>query len=164
MIRSFPPIADSSSRILILGSMPGVMSLDKKEYYGNPANKFWKIMFAVFGAPGSDNYRDKLRLLKNNAVALWDVLESCEREGSLDSEIRNERPNDIGALVKKYPGIRCLLFNGKSVAKLFKKHHGADTLPGLEARILPSTSPAHAVSFEVKYAEWKRVIGECLGG
>lgn len=160
-IHSFPPVVDDRSRILILGSMPGAMSLEKRHYYGNPRNRFWKIIHAVFGHEPAGGYDDDIAFLKRNSIALWDVLESCERTGSADAAIKHPRPNDILGLLRGHPAIRCVLFNGKSAEKLFRAHVGYDGLPVRAYHTLPSTSPAHAVKFEVTYDAWERAMREC---
>lgn len=160
ILHSFPPIVDARSRLLVLGSMPGAMSLEKREYYGHPLNAFWKIMFSIFNQEIADEYNEKIAFLKMHSIALWDVLESCERTGSADAAIRNPKPNDIRGLLCGYPAIQRVLFNGKSVEKLFKKYIGYNDLPGVAFRVLPSTSPAHAVRFEDKYTAWERVMRE----
>ena len=88
-INSFPPIADEHSEILILGSVPGVKSLEMQQYYAHPQNQFWKILFHIFGEEFSTDYPQRIDLLKRYNIALWDVIESCERKGSLDTEIKN---------------------------------------------------------------------------
>jgi G:T/U mismatch-specific DNA glycosylase len=95
MIESFEPIASRNSKILILGSMPSVMSLSKYQYYGNPQNQFWKIVFDLFEEELVDDYEIKRNLLIENNIALWDVIKSCERDGSSDSKIRKEEINDF---------------------------------------------------------------------
>lgn len=162
LLHSFPPVVDARSRILVLGSMPGVMSLEKREYYGHPMNIFWKIIFSMFGREIADTYGDKIAFLKKNFIALWDVLESCERAGSADAAIRNPSPNDIKGLLRDHPAIRCVLFNGKSVEKLFRAQIGYNDMQDVSYYTLPSTSPAHAVRFEVKYNAWESVMRECF--
>jgi hypoxanthine-DNA glycosylase len=151
MIFSFSPIINKNAQVLILGTMPGKESLRAGEYYAHPRNAFWKIMFELAGEDFSDNYAIRKRLLLNNNIALWDVLESCERVSSLDSDIRDELPNDIISLLKKYPQIRTIFFNGQHAAKLFKKYNPEIALVKY---ILPSTSPAHAVPFSRKAEQW----------
>lgn len=161
VLRCFPPIADRRSRILILGTMPGPESLRKKEYFGFKHNQFWKIMRGTFGVERELNYAEKKRLLLRNRIALWDVVGSCEREGAADHKIRNVAPNPVDRLLRRYSGIRTILFDGKTAEKLFRRH-----FPGLAhvpAYYLPSTSPAHAsLSYEVKFARWCTMIRKKL--
>ena len=102
-INSFPPIVDEHSEILILGSVPGVKSLQMQQYYAHPQNQFWKLMFYLFDSEFSTDYNTRLELLKTNKVALWDVIESCERKGSLDTEIKDEIDNNILELIENHP-------------------------------------------------------------
>mgnify|MGYP003499176739 FL=1 len=111
-IHSFPPIAAEGCKVLILGSMPSVTSLERHQYYGHKQNDFWPMMFAFFEQPYTDAYSVKQELLIKHGIALWDVLSSCEREGSLDSNIMNEIPNDINGVLVQYPTIEYIIFNG----------------------------------------------------
>lgn len=152
-ISSFPPIIDQESKILILGSVPGVKSLEKQEYYGHPQNKFWKIIFELFEVDFTENYVEKIEILKKNKIAVWDVIDTCERKGSLDSEIRNEEANDIKNLLQTHPNIRAIFCNGGKSYKNLKKI--LDKNSEIPAYLLPSTSPLHTISFEKKLEEWK---------
>ena len=106
MINSFPAFIDSNTKILILGTMPGIASLTKQEYYANPRNHFWRIMYTLFDTlPVSDSFEEKIQLLQKNKIGLWDVLENCERKGSLDIYIKNHKENDFEMLFKQYPTI-----------------------------------------------------------
>lgn len=159
MISSFEPIIDEHSKILILGTMPGVRSLEKKEYYGHERNAFWKIMFQLFERRFADQYAEKKLLLLENKVALWDVLETCKREGSSDTEIKEPVPNDFKQLFKIYPGIREVFFNGQPAEKLFRKLV-KDEIGDISLiyHVLPSTSPANTMRYEEKYEKWKRIL------
>ncbi|WP_262147013.1 DNA-deoxyinosine glycosylase [Chryseobacterium foetidum] len=152
-ISSFPPIIDKESKILILGSVPGVKSLEKKEYYGHPQNKFWKIVFELFDENFTENYSEKIEILKKNKIALWDVIDTCERKGSLDAEIRNEEANDIETLLKTYSNIKTIFCNGGKSFKTLKKI--LDKNSEIPVYLLPSTSPLHTISFERKLDDWK---------
>ncbi len=157
ILHSFAPVVTPTSRVLILGTMPGVASLAKQEYYGFPHNAFWRIMAALGGADGvPECYADKLALLRRTGIALWDVCHSCRRAGSLDSHIVDEAPNDIPALLTAHPSIRAVAFNGGPAFRLFKKHIGLDAIgEGRAVLTLPSTSPANASwSYERKLAAW----------
>ncbi|WP_312076176.1 DNA-deoxyinosine glycosylase [Chryseobacterium sp.] len=152
-ISSFPPIINEDSKILILGSIPGVKSLEMQEYYAHPQNKFWKIIFELFDENFTDNYIEKINILKKNKIAVWDVIDTCERKGSLDSEIKNEEANDIDLLLKTYPNIKAIFCNGgKSYKNLKKILHNKSNIG---VYLLPSTSPLHTISFERKLEEWK---------
>jgi TDG/mug DNA glycosylase family protein len=152
------PVYDGSSRVLILGTMPGVQSLLKQEYYGYRQNAFWKIIYSLFDEDLSDDYEQKIAFLLKHKIALWDVLESCEREGSADADIKNPIPNDIPALLKEHANIEHIYFNGGNAEKLFKMHIKKkinDSCPKLST--LPSTSPANAVPFTEKLKRWEVV-------
>jgi len=157
-IFSFPPISNTESRILILGTMPGKDSLKYNQYYAHSRNGFWKIMFTLFNTPFSNDYEVKKTLLLNNNIALWDVLKACKRESSLDSDILEEEPNDLKSFLKNHPKVNHLFFNGQSSLNYFKKHIKE---PPLTHTLLPSTSPAYTRSFEKKLNEWS-VIKELL--
>ena len=157
MLRSFKPVIDANARILILGTMPGAASLAARQYYAHKQNKFWPVIFAVFeGGRAPLDYADKLAVLQANKIALWDSLEKCRRQGSLDSAIECEVPNKIPALLKKYPNIKKIIFNGQGSFKYFVKHLSPPAIP---YEILPSTSPAHATkSFKQKLQAWRKAI------
>lgn len=158
MITCFNPIVDKDCKLIILGSMPGKESLRKQQYYGFIRNQFWKILSEIFDEELNNNYEDKTKFLLNHNIALWDVLKSCEREGSLDSNIKDEEANDFKSFFMKYPRIEYVLFNGTKAMQSFKKNIGFDTYPHLKEYILlPSTSPAHTMKFDRKLDEWKIV-------
>lgn len=100
--------------------MPGKQSLEKQQYYGNPRNHFWPIMSELLETEVPDDYVKRIALLKHNAIGLWDTIETCEREGSLDAAIRNEKPNDFQTLFEEYPNIQLVLFNGAKAFEVFK--------------------------------------------
>lgn len=156
-INSFPPIVNQQSKTLILGTMPGATSLEKYEYYGYTHNQFWKIMYTLFHElPVSENFEDKVTLLHNNNIALWDVLQGCERQGSLDSKIKNHVENDIPALLKKYPNISKIIFNGKESHRYFNRAFGV--IEGLDYYTMPSTSPAYTIKFDNKLKLWREAL------
>lgn len=160
-VRGFPPIAAPDAQILILGSMPGIASLEAAQYYAHPRNAFWPIMGALFGAGPEQPYGDRTDRLKAQGVAVWDVLQLCVREGSLDADIRAEVPNDFAAFFAAHPGIRRIGLNGGKAATSFRKYAAAHVPVGAEAVILPSTSPAHAArSIETKLSLWRAVLLE----
>lgn len=154
-ISSFPPIIDDASKILILGSIPGVKSLEKQQYYAHPQNAFWKIIFALFEEEFTENYAERIQVLKKHHIALWDVIDSCERKGSLDSEIRNEEANQIAELLDKHPNIRAIFCNGRKSYKNLQKILGKDFK--IPIFLLPSTSPLHTVSLEKKLEDWEKI-------
>lgn len=152
-INSFPPIVDGHSKILILGSVPGVKSLQMQQYYAHPQNQFWRIIFHLFDEEFSSDYQQKIELLQRQKIALWDVIESCERKGSLDTEIKNEIDNNIPQLIENHPDIKMIFCNGQKSYKNLIRILGKEfEIPIL---VLPSTSPLHTIKFEEKFESWK---------
>lgn len=144
---SFPPIEPTEARILVLGSMPGVASLDAHQYYAHPRNAFWPIMGELFGAHPTLSYAERVAVLQQRGIAVWDVLASCERPGSLDAHIKTTtmEVNDFAALFSRQPSLTHIFFNGATAEQSFRRHvvrHNA--LDHLYLCRLPSTSPAHA--------------------
>ena len=160
-IYGFPPVADANSRVLILGSMPSVKSLEDGFYYGHPRNAFWRVLADVFAEPLPEDIPAKKRLLLRHGLALWDVIVSCERDGSLDSAIRDALPNDVPGLLKRCPEIKVILFNGATAQNLYRKLIG-DVPAGLRSVRMPSTSPAYTLKFEAKRAAWQKELEEIL--
>jgi TDG/mug DNA glycosylase family protein len=162
-VRSFPPIETRGSRILVLGSMPGGASLAAGRYYAHPQNLFWRIMMDLLRGGPELSYAARIRLLKAHGIALWDVLESCVREGSLDSSIEEASisVNDFGSFYRSHPKIRRVFFNGAKAEAAYRRYvvpSLGPELPPLEYRRLPSTSPAHAaLTFEKKRTAWRVV-------
>lgn len=156
-ICGFLPIANAHSRILILGSMPGVASLRKEQYYGHPQNAFWRVMSALLCEPFSEDYGERTAMLLRHGVALWDVVHCCERTGSLDAHIKNPEINDFASFFSLHPGIRRICFNGQTAYTLFKRNVGFN-YPEMEFIRLGSTSPAHAVTLETRLADWRRIL------
>lgn len=161
-IQGFPPLADGRSRILILGSMPGNASLIACRYYAHPQNAFWRIMGDLIGAKRELSYESKLGILLSFGIALWDVLASCKRRGSLDSAIVDESvtANDFVSFFDHHPRITHVFFNGAMAEKCFRKHvHHLLERPTLICQKLPSTSPAHAsLTYPQKYDAWKVIL------
>lgn len=152
-ISSFPPIVDKSSKILILGSVPGVKSLQMQQYYAHPQNNFWKLMFHLVDTEFSSDYHTRLQLLKKHRIALWDVIESCERKGSKDTDIKSEIDNDIQELINSHPNIKIIFCNGQKSYKNLLKVVGKNFI--IPIVVLPSTSPLHTIKFEEKLEQWK---------
>lgn len=161
-LRSFAPVADRRSRVLVLGSMPGPEALRRRQYYGFPGNRFWPLMAALLGRELPADYPGRLRMLLDARIALWDTVGSCVREGALDAEIRAARPNDVPAFLRRHPGIRAVFLNGRTAEAMYRRHHAARV--SLPARYLPSTSPAHAgLPFAAKLAAWRAVLEPLRG-
>lgn len=153
---SFAPITSDTAKILILGTMPGTKSLELNQYYGHNQNNFWKFMFAILGEEFSADYDTRKNILIKNHIALWDVLQYCDRVGSLDSAIKNEIANDFENFLKQHPKIETIFFNGQKAAAFFKKYVHLQKEYNLVT--LPSTSPANASkTFQYKLDEWKTI-------
>jgi TDG/mug DNA glycosylase family protein len=161
-VTSFAPVVNDDARILILGSMPGVASLAANQYYAHPHNAFWKIMARVFGFVENVSYDTRIAALQHGGIALWDVLQSCVRPGSLDTAIHTAsvQANAIPGLLHDHPGIVRVCCNGGAADKFYRKL----VVPNLTNRPLdylrlPSTSPAHAaMRFEQKLALWRDAL------
>jgi len=168
MLYSFPPAIHPGARVLILGSMPGMASLDAGEYYAHPRNAFWPIMARCLNFDLSIPYSERLEVLGRNGIALWDVVYSCERTGSSDTAIEQHSitPNPVAALLHEHTEIRTVLCNGTKAANLYKRLI-APEVDTLQRRItwerLPSTSPAHArMNFAQKLHVWHIALQQSL--
>lgn len=156
MLQGFPPVVGPATHTMILGSFPGEASLDAAQYYAHPRNQFWRLLGAVLGEAGLHElaYQARLERVLTHGVGIWDVLAACHREGSLDSAIRNAKPNDFDALREHAPLLKKVCFNGKTAGR-FAEVIGA---AGYETLVLPSSSPAHAMlSFEQKLVLWRGI-------
>jgi double-stranded uracil-DNA glycosylase len=160
----FPPVSSPAARVLVLGSLPGRLSLERGEYYANPQNAFWKIIAARVPDLPSD-YGGRVRVLIEQRIALWDALAAATRSGSLDADIADDAiPNNFRAFFHAHPKIRLIGFNGGTAAKLYERH----VLPTLSneqraiaRQTLPSTSGAHAgLTFAGKVARWSVLFGD----
>ena len=154
----FPPIARGDARILILGSLPGARSIAEQQYYAHPQNAFWKIMAELFGIEG--DYATRCKQLSEHGIALWDVLRSSVRPGSMDAAIRldSARPNDFEAFFVAHPAIRTIAFNGSKARQMFARFVGSGP-PGASLLLLPSTSPAYAsMPFSAKLSAWRSAL------
>jgi len=155
--KSFSPIIYSDTKILIFGSLPGKKSLELQQYYGHARNRIWKILSHLTGSDVPVTYQQKKELLYKNKIGLWDVAHSAHREGSLDSNIKDESPNDIESLLDNYSSIKVIGFNGKKSEKMFYKYFTEKT--DIKYVPLPSTSPANMViSFEDICARWSQLF------
>ena len=159
MLTGLPPLVSHRARLLILGSFPGVASLAAQQYYGHQRNHFWQILQTIWpdGPIGTDadSYKIRSEWLLSKQLGLWDVYAACEREGSLDTRIRNPIANDFAAVMLRCPALEAIAHNGGESFK-HSRHTG---LLGLPVYRLPSTSPANASwSFERKLAAWREVF------
>lgn len=159
IIHNIPPIFDESSKILILGSFPSIKSREENFFYGNPQNRFWRVVASVLFVETPSTVEEKRKMLLNQNIALWDVVGACEICGSSDSSIKNVVPNDITVITEK-ADIKKIYLNGATASRLFKKYTGLNF--GIDTVTLPSTSPANARFTEKDLiCEWK-VIKETL--
>lgn len=156
-VHTFGPIFDANSEILILGTFPSVKSRENNFYYGHPRNRFWRVIAEVYGEDIPITVEEKKELLLSNRIALWDVIERCDIARSSDSSIRNVVPADIGYILKR-SNIRRVFANGATAKKLYDGYILKDT--GIEAVMLPSTSPANAAYSAERLVEiWKVIRG-----
>ena len=150
--RSFPPVVDQRTRLLVLGSLPGEESLRQARYYANPRNQFWRLIGAAIGRElEALPYSDRLEALLEAGVGLWDVVATANRRGSLDAAIRDHAPNALAALAEGLPELRALAFNGATAGTIGGKVIGATELALVT---LPSSSPAYTLPFESKREAW----------
>ena len=157
-INSFVPLIanEPPPQVLILGSMPSVISLNQQAYYANPRNAFWQIMAKLLGFDDALPYTKKMKEITQAQIALWDVYRSCVRQGSLDSAIRNAQPNDIEGLLNTN-NFRAIFLNGSTATKGFERAVDKQQYKNLAVYSLPSTSPANArMNFNAKYLSWKK--------
>lgn len=157
--KSFEPVFTPEARVMIVGSMPSVKSLADAQYYAHPRNAFWPILFDVFEEVPTDDYEAKKALIRENGLALWDVARSCEREGSLDSAMRDIAANDFAALYARCPHIHTVLCNGGTAHTLFVKSGFAGTRRVIR---MPSTSPAYTMPYRNKLDVWKKMLIQVL--
>lgn len=156
IVHPFPPLYDANSEILILGSLPSVKSREQMFFYGHPQNRFWKVMSAVLGEALPTTIEQKKQMLLKHRIALWDTIYSCDIIGSSDSSIKNVTPTDLGRILKESK-VQRIFCNGGTSGRYFQKYQ--QKVLGMEATVLPSTSPANA-AFSVE--KLIRIWGEAL--
>lgn len=163
-ITGLPPVEPAAARVLVLGSMPGIASLRSQQYYAHPRNLFWPLMQRYLAVDAAADYARRITQLAQRGVALWDVLASCHRPGSLDSAIKrdSERANPVPDLLCRHPALNRILLNGGRARDMFHRHLAADCMavrPSLDIRALPSTSPANqSIPLAQREAAWAAVI------
>ena len=161
LVHPLKPVWSDDSQILILGSFPSVLSRKSAFYYGNPQNRFWKVLAEVFHAPLPESNEEKREFLLANGIALWDVIASCRICGSADSSIADVVPNDLSGLLSQVP-IRRILLNGKTAERLFYRYNSSLSIPVIA---LPSTSPANAAwNLERLCKAWGAALHESISG
>lgn len=160
-LHSFDPVFSPQSRVLILGTMPSPASLRAQFFYGHPQNAFWRLIGDLTGDTPGASTQEKRAFLLRNGIALWDTLESCAREGALDSAIRTPQPTDISLLLRACPDIRAVFLNGGAALRFYRRFHAPrEALPFFG---LPSSSPANARGgYAAKLAAWRAVLGPWL--
>ena len=157
---TFLPVYDENSKLLILGSFPSVKSREQGFYYGHPRNRFWNVLAAVCACEVPQTIEEKKQMLLANHIAIWDVIDSCDIIGSSDSSIKNVVPADIAGLLPK-TNITRIFANGKTAGNLYKKFSEEST--GIQAVVLPSTSPANAAfSLEKLIDVWSQELKNVL--
>jgi hypoxanthine-DNA glycosylase len=156
LLAGLAPVLDAGTRVVVLGSFPGVASLRAQQYYGHPRNQFWPLLGALWRIDlGSATYAQRLETARAHGLGLWDIYAACEREGSLDSAIGNPRLNDLGRMACLAPALVAVVHNGGESARAMRHTRAL----GLPVHRLPSTSPANASwSFERKLQAWRAVL------
>ncbi|WP_374602992.1 DNA-deoxyinosine glycosylase [Arenimonas sp.] len=162
-LKGLPPLLGDDARVLVLGSMPGAESLRKREYYAHPRNHFWRIIQDFYLIPRELPYGVRVEALRGTGVAVWDVLASCHREGSLDAAIdrASMRVNAIDRLVQSQPRLERIVFNGAFAEQVYRSHIHAqvESVRPVSTVRLPSTSPANATfSYDRKLAAWRAAL------
>lgn len=156
IVHSFEPVYDKDSEILILGTLPSVKSRENNFYYGHKQNRFWKVLATLLKEPVPDTIEEKKAMLLAHRIALWDVIQSCDIKGSSDSSIKNVQPTDIGMILEK-TNVTQIYANGNKAGQLYKRYQFPVT--GIEATVLPSTSPANAAwSFDRLCETWHVIL------
>lgn len=157
LLHGLDPIVGASPRVLILGNMPSVMSLNSGQYYGNPRNAFWRITGSLFGFGADAPYPERVAALCAHRVAVWDVLRSCRRVGSLDSAVERDSmvPNDFEVFFTGHPTLERVVFNGAAAETNYRRLVGPPPAPWVRA---PSTSPAQTMGYEDKLEAWRAAL------
>ncbi len=162
LLSGLPPIEAATTRLLILGSMPGQESLNRQQYYAHPRNAFWFIMADLLKSGSKLSYPERQKMLKESRISLWDVLNNCIRPGSLDGDIvtKSEVANDLGDFYRRHPELQAVAFNGRKARNSFTRHflrQDKTNWQNLTLIDLPSTSPAHAgLSLAEKQRRWQK--------
>ncbi|WP_087723285.1 DNA-deoxyinosine glycosylase [Pandoraea sp. PE-S2T-3] len=152
--RNFPPVVDANTRVLILGSLPGEVSLAHQQYYAHPQNRFWHLVGEVIGKPlPTLDYAARLDMVRSHGIGLWDVVAEARREGSLDSNIRLHAGSDLAGLIATLPSLRAVAFNGGTAGRIGQRAlaQGGVTIPVV---LLPSSSPAYTIPYATKCDAW----------
>ena len=162
-LQGLSPQVAADTRVLVLGSFPGVASLQVQQYYGHPRNQLWRLLGDSFGLPlAQADYSKRLQLLLANKIGLWDVIRETQRQGSLDSDIRDPSPSDLLALLAELPALRVIAFNGATAAKIGLRHLGP-AADHYRILALPSSSPAYTLAYAGKLAAWATIADDFDG-
>lgn len=160
LTHTFPIYINKDSKVLFLGSFPSVKSREQMFYYGHPQNRFFKVLGSIFHEDVHNNIESKKIFLKKHKIALYDVIEECDIEGSADSTIKNVKPINLKSILEQYPSIKLIGVNGKKASSLFKKYLEKDC-GGVSAYHLPSTSPANAkMSLNELIQEYSKIFNQ----
>lgn len=157
-ISGFGPIVNKQCNTLILGSMPSVTSLSEHRYYAFSRNQFWRLVCDLFNTEYINNYEQRVKFLLSNKIALWDVVKSCVREGSLDTDIKKPLVNNFQWLFVTFPNIRTIVFNGAKSRQLFLRYVNERWYENKTLIKLPSSSPAYTMAYAKKLVEWQKAI------
>lgn len=156
--QGFPPVVDENTEILILGSLPGDISIRKHQYYGHPGNDFWRLLGSIIGEDLQRmSYQNRLETLKRNKIGLWDVFKAGKREGSEDAQIKNEEINQFSILKELVPSLKLVLFNGKKSGE----YEPILRAMGYETKVLPSSSGANRRFLKNRKSEWETAFKRC---
>jgi TDG/mug DNA glycosylase family protein len=154
MHRNFPPVTRADTRLLLLGSLPGAVSLARAQYYAHPRNQFWRLVGALIGRDlAALDYEARLDALLDAGIGLWDTVAAATRKGSLDAAIRLHEASDLRALLARLPALRAVGFNGGTAARIGRRQLSGAAAPDLID--LPSSSPAYTLPFELKLERWR---------
>ena len=163
-LQGLAPQAAADTRLLLLGSFPGVASLLAQQYYGHPRNQFWRLLGQTLDLPLAEcAYPDRLALLRSARVGLWDVITTTQRRGSLDSQIRAPHGSDLSGLLGQLPELRVIAFNGGTAARLGIRHLGL-LVVNYRIMALPSSSPAYTLPFDDKLVAWREIAVQLNDG
>lgn len=154
--KSIPYVGNKDAKVLILGSMPGAVSLQYQQYYAHPRNHFWPIIYSILGQPLPTDYLHRIQGLRDNGIALWDVIAECAREGSSDASISMVKPNNFRHFFTEHPDIKLVAFNGAKAAEVWRKYVSLD-LSNFLYVVLPSTSPALTRPLSEKLQAWEMI-------
>lgn len=158
-INSFGPVIGQQLKILILGSIPGIRSLEANQYHAHPQNQFWRIIGMLLNIEMPHEYTQRLEVLKSKGIGLWDVIGGCERKGSLDSNIKAVKVNAINELIASHPELEMIALNGRTAEKYFKDAVKRGEINTGNCLIIgmPSTSPAYTIGIEKKLEIWRQL-------